>query len=122
MVVVAYEVYAWPGVAAAVGALVMWALLHVNRMLQVFKRAASRPVGHVDSAVMLNAKLHSGQSLLHVLALTRALGQRESEPAAQPEIFRWTDAAGSHVRVEFLDGKLVKWTLERPAAADAVGT
>ena len=41
----------------ATGAVVMWILLHFTRMVTVLSRAANRPVGHVDSAVMLNVKL-----------------------------------------------------------------
>ena len=74
LLLAAYRAYAWPGVAVAVSGLVMWLLLHFNRMTQVFKRAANRPVGYVDSAVMLHAKLHSGATLLHVVAMTRSLG------------------------------------------------
>jgi hypothetical protein len=115
LVALAYRSYAWPGVAVAVGALVMWLLLHFTRMMQVLKRATNRPVGHVDSAVMLNAKLKPGASLLHVVALTKSLGQLQSPKNEQPELFRWTDGSDSHVTCEFRGGKLVKWALVRPA-------
>ena len=62
MVVLAYRAYGWSGVAIAVGALVMWLLLHFTRMVQVLKRAANRPIGTVGSAVMLNAKLRPGMT------------------------------------------------------------
>ena len=106
--------YGWPGVALVAGGLVMWLLLHFTRMLQVLKRAANRPVGHVDSAVMLNAKLHAGLPLLHVVALTRSLGSPESPKGVQPEHFRWTDASQSCVLCVFKDGKLQRWELTRP--------
>ena len=35
----------------------VWVLLHFTRMMTILKRAANRPIGYVDSAVMLNAKL-----------------------------------------------------------------
>ena len=57
VVVLAYRSYGWAGVAAAATAIVMWGLLHFTRLMKVLKRAANRPIGHVDSAVMLNAKL-----------------------------------------------------------------
>ena len=106
--------YGWPGVVLVAGALVMWLLLHFTRMLQVLKRAANRPVGHVDSAVMLNAKLHKGLPLLHVVALTRSLGALESPANTQPEHFRWTDASHSTVLCVFQGGKLQRWQLMRP--------
>ena len=111
---VAYSRYGWAGVAAVAAVLVMWLLLHFTRMMQVLKRAANRPIGHVDSAVMLNAKLKPGLSLLHVVALTRALGQRQSEKDTQPEVFRWTDGSCSHVTCTFVGGKLAQHALFRP--------
>ena len=115
LVVAAYRAYGWAGVAFAAGALVMWVLLHFNRVVHVLKNAASRPVGFVDSAVMLNAKLKPGVNLLHVLALTRALGEQLSGKDQQPEIYRWTDASDSSVTCEFRQGRLVRWELTRPA-------
>jgi hypothetical protein len=114
LVVMAYRGYGWPGVAAASGALVMWMLLHFTRMLQVLKRAANRPVGYVDSAVMLNAKLQKGATLLHVVAMTRALGELLTPKGNQPEQFRWTDGSQSHVTCLFAGGKLQQWELFRP--------
>jgi len=118
LVAVAYRIYGWGGVAIAAGAVVMWGLLHFTRMMQVLKRAADRPIGYVGSAVMLNAKLKPGVTLLHVVALTKALGELQSPKDTQPEIFRWTDGSASHVTCEFLNGKLVKWELVRPAEPD----
>jgi hypothetical protein len=117
-VMTAYSSYGWPGVAIASGLLAMWLLLHFTRLMQVLKRAANRPIGYVDSAVMLNAKLRSGVSLLHVVAMTRALGTLESVKDAQPEVFRWTDETQSHVSCEFHNGKLRKWQLHRPASSE----
>ena len=117
--VLSYRHYGWPGVALVGGGLVMWQLLHFTRMLQVLKRAANRPIGHVDSAVMLHAKLRPGVPLLHVVAMTRALGQLESPKDTQPERYRWTDASGSSVLCVFLGGKLQSWELFRPEPAAA---
>lgn len=118
LVVAAYRAYGWPGVAVATGALVMWLLLHFTRMLQVLKRAANRPLGFVGSAVMLNAKLKPGMTLLHVIAMTHALGELTSPKDSQPELFRWTDGSGSSVTCEFLGGKLVRWELQRPTQSE----
>jgi len=115
LVAMAYRSYGWGGVAVVSGALVMWMLLHFNRMMQVLKRAANRPIGYVDSAVMLNAKLKPGATLLHVVAMTKSLGELQSAKDVQPELYRWTDGGQSHVSCEFLHGKLVKWELFRPA-------
>ena len=110
----AYRFYGWPGVAAAFSVLVFWALLHFTRLMQVLKRAANRPVGYVDSAVMLNAKLKPGMTLMHVVAMTRSLGTRLSEKDAQPEVYRWSDAGASQVDCSFTAGKLTRHALFRP--------
>lgn len=109
-----YRVWGWPGVALASGGLVMWLLLHVNRTMQALQRASRQPIGHVGSAVMLNARLRRGVTLLHVIALTRSLGHLLSAKDEQPERYRWTDAGDSSVTCEFRDGKLVHWELRRP--------
>ena len=113
----AYHAYGWPGVALAGGAIVMWMLLHFTRLMRVLQGAAQRPIGYCDSAVMLNARLRPGVNLLHVVAMTRAIGEQLSEKDAQPEVYRWTDGGASHVTCEFLRGKLVKWALVRPEPA-----
>ena len=114
--VAGYRAYGWAGLAFVAGGLVMWQLLHFTRIMTVLKRAANRPIGHVDSAVMLHAKLAAGQPLLHVVALTRSLGLLESPKDTQPERFRWTDTSQSSVLCVFLGGKLQSWELTRPAA------
>lgn len=110
--------FQWMGVIGVLGAVVMWVLLHFTRTLQVLRRASRRPVGHVDSAVMLHARLQTGMSLLHVLALTRALGRALTPSGADPERFAWTDASEATVHCEFKGGRLASWTLSR-AEADA---
>jgi len=114
----AWQQYQWAGVAVASGAVVMWILLHFTRMVTVLSRAANRPVGHVGSAVMLNAKLKKGVNLMHVIAMTKSLGERLSTENAQPEIFKWTDEGESFVTCTFKDGKLIQWDMTRPELAE----
>ncbi len=118
LTVVAFQSSGWAGVALVAGGVLMWLLLHFNRTMQVLKRANERPIGYLDSAVMLNAKLRTGVNLLHVIAMTRSLGVQVSPKEQQPELFRWTDNSESHVTCEFKDGKLVQWTLHRPPATE----
>jgi hypothetical protein len=118
VIALAFQKYGWPGVVAVSGAIVMWMLLHFTRMLTVLKRAANRPVGYVDSAVMLNAKLKKNVNLLHVMALTRSIGLLQTEKDAQPELYRWTDNSQSHVTCSFVNGKLQSWELVRPPVAN----
>ncbi len=118
-VVLAYRFYGWQGVAGIVSMLVFWVLLNFNRMMQVLKRASNRPIGYVDSAVMLNAKLKPGMTLLHVVAMTKALGEAKSAKDEQPEVFVWTDNSESHVTATFVNGKLAHHALYRPSPEDA---
>ena len=110
----AYRSYGWQGIAVVVSVLVFGILLHFSRMMQVLKRAANRPIGYVDSAVMLNAKLKPGATLLHVVALTRSLGLLKSVKDAQPEVFEWKDGSESVVTCTFVGGKLAHHVLVRP--------
>ncbi len=111
-----FNAYGWPGVAAVLGGLVMWGLLHFTRLMSVMRKASGRPMGYVPSAVMLNARLKPRVTLMHVVAMTQSLGEQLSAPDAQPEVYRWKDGTDSHVTCEFLHGKLVKWVLFRPQA------
>jgi hypothetical protein len=115
----AWQQYQWAGVAVALGAVVMWILLHFTRMVTVLSRAANRPVGHVGSAVMLNAKLKKGVNLMHVIAMTKSLGERLSAQNAQPEVFKWTDTGDSYVICTFQQGKLTAWDMTRPPESSA---
>jgi len=107
--------YGWRGVALAVSVVAFWLLLQFSRMLRLMRAAAGRPLGLVDSAVMLQSKLAPGMRMLQVVALTGSLGRKLGD---DPECFAWHDAGGDRVRLEFSAGRLARWQLER-AAADA---
>ena len=112
--ILAHRAYGWPGLALAAGGVVMWALLHMTRMLKVLQRAAQRPVGTVASAVMVHSRLSRGMTLLQVLSLTRALGQRLVDGAdAAAERYQWTDSSNATVHCMFAHGKLAEWELVR---------
>ena len=111
----AWRAGGWAGVALLASGLVLWFMLNYTRLLTIMKRAADRPIGYVGSAVMLNAKLKPRMALLHVVGLTRALGERLSPEGTEPELYRWRDPGDSHVTAEFEGGRLARWRLERPA-------
>ena len=113
VVALAWRAYGWAGLALGLGAICLWALLHMSRMLAVLRRTASRPVGSVASAVMLQSRLQAGMPLLQVLALTRSLGQQLQDSTDAGEVYQWSDAGGDHVHCAFVNGKLVRWTLQR---------
>ena len=114
MAVAAWHFYAWQGLAVAFTAVVFWLLLQFNRAIRVMKNAAGRPIGHVDSAVMLNAKLRPGMQMLQVVTLTKSLGR---ELSRSPEVWAWADEGASEVRVTFANGRCTGWVLDRPAQA-----
>ena len=107
-----YLSYGWPGVLLAVTCIVFWLLLQFNRSLRVMRRAGERPVGTVDSAVMLHARLHAGMPLLSVIGLARSLGRRLDE-ASEDEAYEWRDPGGDRVVVHCARGRCTRWELER---------
>jgi hypothetical protein len=100
----------------AVSVVVFWLLLQFSRALRVMRMAAGRPVGSIDSAVMLQARLHPGMKLLQILPLTRSLGHKVAD---DPETFVWTDPGGDRVRVVLRNGACTSVLLERATPSDA---
>lgn len=117
LVYVAWRSLGYPGVLAVAGGIVMWLLLHFTRLMAIMRRAARRPIGYVDSAIMLNTRLRCGQTLLHVVALTRALGEQidGNGEGSDPATYRWTDNGGISVTCEFRGGRLTQWDMQRPS-------
>jgi len=103
--------YGWPGVALALTVIAFWLLIQFNRSVKVMRNAASSPVGHIDSAVMLNAKLSAGLPMIRIVTLTKSLGKRVTEA---PDTWAWADASGSSVTIVFDKGRCKRWALNRP--------
>jgi len=116
MLFTAWQSYGIKGIVLAVTLIAFWLVLQFNRSIRVMRNASASPVGHIGSAVMLNAKLKAGMQMLQVLTLTKSLGRRV-DPAG--EVYEWTDGGGSKVVVTFANGRCQRWTLERPAEAPA---
>ena len=108
--------YGWRGVALAVTVIAFWLLLQFNRLVRVMRTAGESPVGHVDSAVMLHAKLHTGLTMAKVLALTKSLGRRDDP---QREAYTWTDDGGAAVKITFANGRCASWELTRPGESSS---
>src|SRR5262245_9630613 len=107
LLALAWQGYGWRGVVAAVTAIVFWLLLQFNRALRVMKNAGSAPVGHIDSAVMLQAKLRPRMTMLQVVGLTRSLGQRVDE--AGDDVWAWHDPGANRVVLRFERGRLARF-------------
>ncbi len=118
--VAGYVGYGWPGMVLALSVVVFWMLLQFSRALRAMRKAAGRPVGRVDNAVMLHARLRTGLRLVDVMKLTGSLGQPANDSdRPEPEVFLWTDEAGDSVRVELRAGQVSAWALQRADAAPA---
>ena len=111
LLVSAYLSYGWHGVALAATVIVFWLLLQFSRALRVMKSATDKPVGHVDSAVMLNARLRNRMTMMQVVPLAKSLGRQVS---VEPEVWAWTDDSGATVATTWSRGRLEGWTLTRP--------
>jgi hypothetical protein len=107
--------YGWQGLVLAVSVVVFWLLLQFSRALRAMKQAGQAPVGQVPSAVMLNAALKPGMTLLQVIQITRSLGRRTGAEGADPECWEWADEGGARVALELRGGKLSRWELTRSA-------
>ena len=106
--------YGAQGLAFGATLIVFWLVLQFNRSLRVMRQAGASPIGQIDSAVMLNAKLRTGMQMLQVLTLTKSLGRRAT---ADEDVYTWADAGESAVVVTFRDGRCQRWELHRPAEA-----
>jgi len=112
--------YGWQGVVMAASIIVFWMLLQFNRSVRAMKLASGRPVGLIENAVMLQAKVRPGMSLIQVLPLTRSLGERLPLAADDPpdsERYAWRDQSGDAVVVMLVSGKVTDVVLQRAAAA-----
>jgi uncharacterized protein (DUF58 family) len=112
-----YQSFGLKGVAFGVTLIVFWLVLQLNRSIRVMKNATDQPIGHIGSAVMFNAKLKPGLSLLQVVAMTKSLGKKVAD---EPESFAWTDETQSTVTIVLVKGRVASWNLTRPAQADEI--
>lgn len=102
--------WGWQGLVLAATLVVFWLVLQFNRTLRVLRRAGAAPLGHVDSAVMLNARLRQGLPLAAVLVLAGSLGRKVAD---DPETYEWRDPGGASLRLVLRRGRSQSWSLER---------
>jgi hypothetical protein len=112
-IVAGTTIYGLQGLVLAVTIVVFWLLLQFGQVMRVMRGASLSPVGHVDSAVMLHAKLQRGMRMLDVVKLTRSLGRQSSGDGG--DVVTWTDPGGARVAATFAGGRLRSWAFERPA-------
>lgn len=115
-----WALYGWRGVLLALSMVVFWLLLQFTRVMRAMRAANEGPLGHVASAVMLNAKLHAGLRLVDLLLMTRSLGLKQPKPADSPageEAYLWRDTSGAQVTVHLAGGRVTRWDFARAEAA-----
>ena len=111
----AWRAYDWPGLAFAASAIVFWLLLQFNRAVRVMRNAADSPVGHVASAVMFQAGLAPGMTMLQIVTRTKSLGRKVE---GSDDDWRWGDDGGASVVLHFERGRLARWQIERAPTAE----
>ena len=111
-----YVGYGWRGVVLAISVVAFWMLLQFSRAVRAMRAAAARPVGTVDSAVMLQSRLHKGLTLAQLIKQTHSLGDKRGDA---PESYAWCDAAGDEVVVELRGGRVTQWRLARAGLSAA---
>jgi hypothetical protein len=103
--------WGWRGALLALSAIVFWVLAQLTRSMRLMRRAAQRRVAHVDSAVMLHARLRRGLQMLEVIRLAGSLGRR-IDPGSD-DLWAWSDDGGAEVTVTFRNGRCQRWELRR---------
>ena len=106
-----FQAYAWQGLAVAASVIVFWLLLQFNRAVRVMRNAARSPVGEVPNAVMFNARLETGLTMLQIVTRTKSLGRKVE---GSEDDWVWQDAGGCSVTLHFERGTLKRWQLDRP--------
>lgn len=108
-----WQMYGWRGIVMAVSVVAFWLLLQFGRTMRVMQNAGRSPVGMVPSAVMFNARLRTGMTMLEVLQVSRSLGRQ----LPGTDTWTWGDESGSAVSIDMPGGRLLSWRLTRPEAA-----
>ena len=106
-----WQGYGWRGLAFAVTAIAFWLLLQFNRVVRAMKNAAEAPLGSVPSAVMFQAGLRRGMTMLQVVSKTKSLGRKLG---AGDDDWAWADDGGRTVSLHFEGGRLLRWAIDSP--------
>jgi hypothetical protein len=109
-VIVGWWFWGWQGLLMAASVIAFWLVMQFTRALRVLRHASQRPVGHVDSSVMLQSRLEHGMNMQELIALTGSLGTKLGEL----DDWQWSDPGGNTVVVHLRRGKVVRWSLVRP--------
>ncbi len=117
LLVAGFQAYQWKGVALSVTLIVFWLVLQFNRTLRVMKNATDLPIGYVDNARALQARLKLHMPLVSVVGFTQSLGKRSAESHGVDETYAWTDPEGRELAISFHHGRIARWYLHVPDEA-----
>jgi hypothetical protein len=108
-VLVGWWTYGWRGLVLALTVIAFWLLLEFNRTMRLMQNAAKRPMGHIDSVVMMQSKMTHGLNMQEVIRLAGSLGLKYGDQ----DDWQWTDPAGHQIVVSFRRGVVVRWAIAR---------
>jgi len=100
----------WQAVVFGMTLVVTLLVVEILKVLKLMRRVEKAPVGRVENAVMLQARLKPGLSLTDLLKLTGCLGRKLDLPGPA---YAWEDDAGDRVEVTLAKGRLASWQLRR---------
>lgn len=118
---VAWRTQGWAGVAMVASTVFFLMLMQFHRAMSVLRRAGAAPLGLIPSAVMLNARLKPGMSLVQLVQLAGSLGRPRPEGDdvdRGEQSLAWHDPGEAEVVVRLRRGKVVDWRFSRPPGAD----
>jgi hypothetical protein len=101
--------WGWQGLVLAVTLIVFWMLLQFGRATRVLQNAARRPMGQIDSVVMMQARLEPGMQMPEVLAISGSLGLQQGGR----DEWLWSDVGGNDIVVTFRRGIVIRWAIAR---------
>lgn len=112
-IVVGAVFFGWKGAILGLSCIVFFLLMQFSQLMKVMRTAQNAPLGHVASAIMLNAKLQAGMKLVDLIRLCRSLGVKVDD-----NTYRWTDTGGDAVDVVMARGAVASWTLIRAQSTE----
>jgi hypothetical protein len=108
----AWRSYGAQGLLLAVLMLSFWLMLHFTKLMRLLRTVARRPMGRVNSATALLARLKPGMAMVDVIRLTLSIGALRTPPDTEPEERHWADDTGQAVSCRFEHGRLASFQLE----------
>jgi hypothetical protein len=107
--------WGWQGLILALTLIVFWLLLQFRRATRALHNAARRPIGQVDSVVMMQSRLEPGMQMAELLQISGSLGLQQGGR----DEWLWADAAGNEILVTLRRAVVIRWAIGRPDGAES---